>query len=309
MRKDFIDRKGVNGVYVYCEVTGLNLDALINRLKREGLTLYDIKKTSNKRLIIKVKLREYKKFFAIADKMCYNVKKIRYAGWGYPLYFLFSSFGLVVGALVFLVGAVLANDFIFSLDFVGSGSVNERETRRILKNYGVIEYARFSSLDLKVIEDKVLSDSDMLSFVSLVKSGNRLIVNSALTTEKVEVSSGKQENLYSTLSGEVEDIKVYRGEAVVSRGDFVKKGDLLVKGEVNIKENQVKTGVLATVTLLTEQQYFYRSPSEFDEAAAEAFALAESGEECVSSFVEKTQDEKGFLYTVTLKYRRIIYAG
>ena len=309
MRKNSGDRKGVKGVFVCCEVTGLNLDGLINRLKREGITLFDLKKISNKRLIIKVKLQEYEKFFAIVDKMCYNVRRIRYTGWGYPLYFLFSSIGLLVGALVFLIGTAIADGFIFSIDFVGSGRVKEREIREILYGMGVKEYSRFASFDLASIEDAVLAKSQNLSFVSMKKSGNRLIVDSALSAERVEISNGKVNKLCSSYDGEIESIKVYRGEAVVKEGDMVNAGDLLVKGRVAIKDVEVETGVLAVVTVLTQEQYYYRSKNDNEETLAEAFALLSSGEECLSSVVDKTFDGESFLYTVTLKYRRIIYAG
>ena len=66
----------MRGVRVNYLVTGLNLDRFINHLKNHDIKLYNLKKLDYKRMIIGVNFADSKNFFAIADKMCYNVKKV-----------------------------------------------------------------------------------------------------------------------------------------------------------------------------------------------------------------------------------------
>ena len=54
MRKNQVDRKGLKLIYTTYEIKGLNLDRLINVVEKRGITLYDVKKTSNKRLVLSV---------------------------------------------------------------------------------------------------------------------------------------------------------------------------------------------------------------------------------------------------------------
>ena len=70
MRKNSRGGKGVIGVYVTYLVKGLNLNALLNHLKRKGIVLLNVKKTSEKSMTVTVNFKQSQKFFAIADKMC-----------------------------------------------------------------------------------------------------------------------------------------------------------------------------------------------------------------------------------------------
>ena len=59
--------------------------------------------------------------------------------------------------------------------------------------------------------------------------------------------------------GTIEKINVYRGTALVKKGDYVKKGDLLVDGYMTIKEQVVKINVLASLSIIAEEQFVYFS--------------------------------------------------
>jgi similar to stage IV sporulation protein len=310
LRKNSRGGKGVVGVYVTYHVEGLNVNALLNHLKRKGFTLYNVKKLSEKLATVTVNFKESQNFFAIADKMCYNVKKVRLSGWGYPLYALYSSIGVLIGGLVFLLLLFIMNDYIFSIDFSGSGSIYKNQVLEFLSANGVKEYSRFSNVDLERLEDLTLADNSRLSFVSMKKRGNRLKVELILSSEKVNTLDGNVFALYSDVSGKVESIKVYRGAAVVKVGDSVKKGDLLVSGDVIVKDQPLKTNVLCSVTVIADSFIEYYSALDGQEQVAALFAEAKMDDkEIISTNVIKTEKENGYLYAVNVKYRRVLFAG
>lgn len=310
MRKNTNDRKSVNGLYVTYQINGLNLDRFINYVKKQGVTLYDIKKITVKRLIVTVNFKDCQKFFAIANKMCYNIKKVKYKGWAYPFYKLFKSAGLLLGALFFIVALAVYDDFIVGIKFSGSGSVYHRQVREYLAENGVKEFSRFSTVDLKIMEDKVLAKTPYLSFVSLKKSGNVLNVELALSTEKVKTLSGNVYYLNSDVDGEIESVKVYRGRAMVKAGERVSVGDLIVDGVMGTEDQPIKTNVICSVLIIAEKQVEYL----FDEPDAQekAVVLACSelyDKEIVASFVNKTQVDDKYLYKVLIKYRHVLCVG
>ena len=249
MRENSFGGKGVKNVYVVYEVKGLNLDALINVAKKRGVDLYDVKKISNKRLIVSVSFAKSEIFFAIAKELCYNIKKLREKGKGYPLLALGRSFGLIIGAVLFCCLIFFANDLLFAFDFCGSGSVYKKQVKQYLSDNGVKEMARFSSMDLKRLEDGILADNKNLSFVSLVKRGNTLVIELVVAEEEVQKLNGNVYQMTADEDGVIEEIKVYRGTAQVDVGDKVYAGDVLVDGYAVIKEQTVKINVLATVKL------------------------------------------------------------
>jgi len=82
LRKNKVDRAYIGGIKSTYEISGLNLDRLINTLKNRGVTLYNVKKYGNKRLVVSVNLLDRRKFLqsqkncAIILKKCVMVARL-----------------------------------------------------------------------------------------------------------------------------------------------------------------------------------------------------------------------------------------
>ena len=310
MWKNKVDRKSLGGVKETYLVEGLNLDRLINTAKNRGLTLENVKKTSNRRLIVSLSLRDSKKFFALNKELCYNIKKIRQSGRALPLLKAWQRLGVVVGAIIFVVSTCFFNDLIYGFSFCGSGSVYEKEVLYYLNQMGVKQYARFSSFDFERIEDEILAKNKNLSFVSISKNGNRLNIESSLASDNVDRLNGNVQQVISEVDGVIEKINVYRGTALFKKGDLVKKGDKIVDGYMTIKEQVVKINVLANITIIATEQFYYSS--NLDNEEEKAFLLAKAtlyDKEIIEHETQKIQKENQFDYLTTVKYRYVLYVG
>ncbi len=312
MRANFKNRKILNSVKITYEITGLNQDRLISELKKRDFTLYNVKKLSNRVMYISVNLSESKNFFAITKNLCYNIKKVRLLGKGKTAYKLLKNFGLALGALTFLALSILSNDFILAVDYSGSGSVYKREVAEYLSARGIDKYTRFSSFETAKLEDDILAENPNLTFVSVEKKGNVLSVYMTVKNQAQLTAGEKQTEFRSTCSGRVESIKVYRGTAVVSVGQTVSVGDLLVAGFVDIKEQRVETGVLASITIIETKSFSYRLEGVDKKEIALALAEQEIDREVQNSWVvvkEISGRPNQFEYIVSLEYRSVLYAG
>ena len=286
---------------------GLNFDALLNFCKKKGITLFDVKKTDEKTVYFSVKYRDNKKFFAIIKELCYNnITKVKDGGLFYPVLYLLRNFGLIIGAIVFVVTAVVSNDFIYAVDYNGGGESLKTEVSEYLESVGVKKFSRFSALDLGKLEDDVAAHNDGLSFVGMRKDGNVLKVRlePALSERKV---IKRRTELVSDTDGVIESIKVYGGTALLSAGDIVKKGDLIVGGYAVIKDATVPVEVLATVSVIVTEEYTFVSSSDNDEERAEAMAGEKiNGAEIVSVTTEKDMSDVEYVYKVKISYRHVI---
>ena len=253
-------------------IEGLNQDVFLDWCKKRDIYLFDVKKVGRKRMYLSVNSNQSEIFFANAKELCYNVKKVGFSGKALPLYYLAVNFGLVIGFAIFLLSALFLNDLVFKIDVSGSGKIYEKEVLNYLSNRGIGVYSRFSSFSIEGLEDDILRENEHLTFVGLKKSGNVLSIYTVLKTDEVERLNGNVNCMTAEANGEVVDIKVYRGTAVVSEGDLVYEGDLLVDGYVTIKESVVKTNVLASVTLKEKSVYTYLSKSPNDEETAKVIA-------------------------------------
>ncbi len=296
--------------YTVYEIKGLNLNRLVNYLKKEGVILYDVKKIAQNRIRLGVNIKENKKFFAITNKLCYtNINKVKHGGILYPFYNIAKNVGLIVGGALFIALSVISNDFIFSVSFTGSGAVYSSQVSGYLQERGITTFSRFSSLNLKTLSADILSHNQNFSFVDCSKNGNRLVINLALAEQQKSALSGNARELRSAYAGVIENIKVYRGTPLFKVGDPVNKGDLLVDGYALIKEERVDINVIAYVTILESKQFLYQSYNDNEQDLALTFALSRLQEEPVSYSIEKTVNGDKFYYKVNLSLRRTMFVG
>ena len=295
--------------YTVYRVRGLNLDRLIGTLKKRGINLYDVKKKGQKTLILTVNGSDNEKFFAISQKLCYNIKRLGEKGKHYPLFLLIKNLGATIGAVLFALSFLFINDLVFSFEFTGTGSVYKKEVENYLNGRGIVKFSRFSDLDLDALSDEILASSDKFSFAEAKKRGNRLIISLAEKKPNASTLTGTAKNLISTLNGVVEEVKVYRGTALVKQGDVIKDGDLLVDGYLTVKDVRVETNVIATVTVRTDWVFTYISDAINEEKFALALAEGVYGFDYDDCSVSVKKSGEKYEYTVILQRLNVLFAG
>lgn len=302
--------KVLKGVYSVYRVTGANTDLFINRIAKRNITLYNVKKKSKNQVVFTVSYAESDKIFALNKDLCYNIKKIRDKGVAYPLLFLMRNVGVAIGVALFVAICILADNIVYSIEFCGSGAIYESRVRAYLDVLGVTRFSRFSDIDLDALGEKIIQSGETFSFATCKKRGNRLIVELVLAESKPDTLNGNVYELKADVDGIVEDIKVYRGTALVNVGDVVSAGDVLVDGFAVVKEQKVTINVIAYVTVRSVFAFEYVSEKDGEEDVAVIMARLSLGEDdVVCEEVEKTAPDGGFVYKVKLNYRRTLHAG
>ncbi len=304
-----LNNKGFSNVYSTFLVEGLNLSNLLNKLKKEGVEVFNAKLVKAKVLSLCIKISDEQKFFAITNILCYNVKKVKNRGKFLFLYNLLRSPSLCLGVAIFIALSVCLSNFVLGFTFVGNGSRYKNQVISYLNDNGIREKAFLDKVDLDKLSSGILSRFDEFSFVSCKKNGNRLLIELVLSDNQTHIKKDGEKDLYSTVSGVVEEIKVYRGTPSVSVGDRVDEGSLLVSGYMDIKDKRVEVNALAVVTVKASKEFTYISESSEYHEEAKAFALASFNEEASDVFVDKSQLNGKYYYKVTIYYKRVIYTG
>jgi hypothetical protein len=133
-----------------------------------------------------------------------------------------------------------------------------------------------------------------------------------LTKSKVPntVLSGSAENLKSTVDGVIESIKVYRGTALLSVGDTVKVGDIIVDGFTVRNEVVCKINVIASATILSSVTKTYILDSEGLEDIATTFIEEELSNQNLTSVKIAVNEKDGkYEYIATATVKTVIFAG
>jgi len=311
LRKNHFSFQRVKGAY-YTEfkIIGLNQDRLVNAFVKSGIGVYNVKKLTNKKMRLSVLAKDDKKAFAIAKELCYNIKKTNNRGKIYPMLSFFLRYGVLAGIAFFVLVSSILSDYVFSIDYDGSGVKHKSSVEEYLCSLSISSGARFSSINLSELEDKILASNDNLSFVSVKKLGNRLKITLIEAEEKKNVLSGSESFMISDVSGELESIKVYSGTAKVDVGQKINKGDVIVEGVAVIGENLVNVNVIATATIKVEKSFTFYSENEKEESLAISLARGEVyGENVVEEKVDSFFDGEKYRYDVTLTVRHVIFIG
>lgn len=288
--------------YTVFTIEGLNRERFFNTLQKKGITAYNLKTLGAKKTEFAIDSEDLKKFFAITEDLCYNIKQVRKRGVLAPFAALFSRFGVLVGALLFTAAAVAADFAVFSVDYSGSGAIYEEYAGEVLASCGVVPFSFTNAKKLETASKTLLKDSETFSFVSVEKRGTHVKVHLVLSPEASGVVDTNRKELLSPADGIVESVTVLRGTALVSAGDAVKKGDALIGGYNEIKDTVYETYVLGTVNILCVTEYTYLG-GENDEEKASAFAAAETDGEIIEETITKEPKGDKFLFRLVVKYR------
>ena len=136
--------------------------------------------------------------------------------------------GILVGAVLFFVIIQLMSGYIWIIDVEGNQKVSTEKILSSCHSVGLDIGVRKDSFYPKLKREELMLRLDGVAWSSLNVEGSRLTVN------VTEIKESDKEKTYSNLKaasdGIIEKMDITSGTSVVSVGQAVKKGDLLVSG-------------------------------------------------------------------------------
>ena len=211
--------------------------------------------------------------------------------------------GILAGVLLFFALGFCSNLFVLDIRVEGSGARYEERAVEILRENGLQAFAPFG-------EDKAAkAGAELLGlpgivFAQVQKSG--CIVTVTLEESEETPVPVRQSDLKAPADGEVEEITVLRGTALVKAGDAVEEGQTLVGGFFETPEGARKdTFAVARASILHSYTGEFISDEESEEALARAVASANmiaGGEPVDYTYTVRAEGGK-FVYAVTVRVR------
>ena len=285
------------------EIDGVAPFRAVDKLVRHGIFVYGVQKLSATRLKIVVKSKEMQKVFAIFRGSCYTVTKAKKESFSRLLGAIVRRPGIILGAVLFLILGVIGNAFVLKIDIVGSAAYRRDQAEEYLSAAGIRQFGWYDTSAADAAQSALLSLPGVV-FATVEKKGPVLIVT--LEEEEIAPTPSYEKNLLSPCAGEVEEVVVLRGTALVKVGDTVEAGQELVGGFYETESGERKeTFAVARCTLIKTHsaEYFSAQESPEELRRAVAAACAEAGGEPVSSQTSVREEKGGYIYTVTLRVR------
>lgn len=229
------------------EITGLNFDKLLNEIVFKNIKISKIKKFE-KTLFLEVKNCYCSYLIDLLNQRCYNFSVKKQTGFSAVLNFCFLRWGLLIGAGLSMLLVAFLSCFIFDVVVENDSANLQAEIKEVLVQND-LAIGKFRPLqNAEKIEQCLLNNIRGISLVSASFRGTNLFVSYTLKTDMKEILQNTQnQNIVAKNDGVITHISVVSGTAVVSVGQAVKKGQILIAGYKLVDEQKVDCVATGTV--------------------------------------------------------------
>ena len=221
-------------------------------------------KVCGDRLCVKLRLAALKKLLAEAEKS--DLKILVEKRGGVPIFFskYKNRYGVFFGVLASLALIFLSQNIVWNVDVIGNENITACEVSAKLRDYGFGVGSYIPAVNTDKIENKMLIDYDAISWISINIKGTVATVEIREYREPYEEVSVRPANLVAAKSGLVEEVRIYKGNVLVSKGKYVEKGDLLVSGLYDSERVGFRfTRASGSVFAKTTTEYYVEIPYEY----------------------------------------------
>ncbi len=224
--------------YVIIRVEGFSKERFLNLVANKNLYVWDIEQKHNF-LYMKVSVKGYRELKPLWKKASVKVKIVKKVGIPFFTYKHRRRKIIFGGIIFFALALYILSSFVWKIDIKGNERVSTEEVIEFLENkdlkIGTYKY----SVSAVEIENQLLQNFSDFSWVSLRKHGTTVEIVISENIEKKElIDRNTPCDIVAKVDGIIDSIATSEGDAVVGIGDVVKKGDVLVKSQVYLREDE-----------------------------------------------------------------------
>lgn len=146
---------------------------------------------------------------------------------------------LIILIIISLIVIQILTSFIYEVEVI----YNSKETRNFIKteleNYGIKKYEfkkNYNEIQ-KIKEDILLKYKDKIEWLEIENQGMKYIVKLELRKIIENNIDNNYKNIIAKKDGIIKKIESTSGDVKVEINDYVKKGDVLISGEIKLNDN------------------------------------------------------------------------
>ena len=215
-------------------VAGLGIERLLEALRAQGITLYQISRPETRRVEAAVSLPDFVRLESCAEQLGFTVKPLPDTGSLRRLNLLWKQRLLLGLALVFLGGLFFALQCVWTIEITDAG-VYRGEVESCLRERGIHPGILRSQVDVQALCDALSYRLPRVAWVRADMRGSTLRI--ALTQGvplPAHLRDSRAGDWVADCDGIIEEVQVFRGTPQVRAGDAVRAGDILIEGQESI---------------------------------------------------------------------------
>ncbi len=224
--------------YVIIKVEGFSKERFLNLVVNKNIYVWDIQQKHNC-LYMKVSVKGYKELKPLWRKANVKVKIIEKVGAPFFTYRYRRRKVIFIGVIIFVMSLYILSNFVWKINISGNERISTEEIVNVLESNDYKIGRLKSGFSAPQVESLLLKQFSDFSWVSLRKKGTTIEIVISENIEKKElIDRNTPCDIVAKFDGIIDSIATSQGDAVVGIGDVVKKGDILVKSEVYLREDE-----------------------------------------------------------------------
>jgi len=246
--------------YVIILVEGYFLEKFVNICVHRQIFLWDIKRSNNSTLTLKVSIKGFKAIRHVARKTNCRVKIKKKKGIPFFLNRYKRRKAFIIGPFLFILLLYTMTSFIWSVEVTGNKEIGYDLLIETLAKNGIKPGVLKFGIDTDKVVNNMILEIDRLSWVSVSIKGTKAKVQVAERTAAPElVPKNTPCDIIAKRDGVITSIIVKDGYEMVKVGDTVVKGQVLISGKVPIKNDKEKVRSVHSIGSVTARTWYEKS--------------------------------------------------
>lgn len=206
---------------------GLNVAYHMSRLAEHGVVLYSVVKLDNRHVQLVCRSRDMTDVVQyLTDNNFFDIIVNRM---GIYRVVIGCRHHWIMVAILLAIVPILWLNSMFCASIIVDGDMDSDTILQCLEDIGICVGCRLSAIDYDNVEDYLSSTLD-LSYTVVDIVGNKLYVSTVDNVDILTIDYSQPRDIVATHSGTITSISVVQGTAVVSTGQYVNAGDILISG-------------------------------------------------------------------------------
>ncbi|HOJ09007.1 MAG TPA: sporulation protein YqfD [Clostridiales bacterium] len=300
--------------YVIILIEGYYLERFINICTHRQIFLWDVNRSSDIAMTLKVSIQGFKLLRPVAQKTYCAIKIVDKKGLPFILSRYKKRKAFALGALLFFFLINVLASFIWDIEITGNMEIGRMEIAEALFSMGIKPGTLKYKVDVDIVANELMLKMEKLAWVGFEIRGTRALLYLKERQKPPElVAKDIPCNIIAGKDGIIKSVIVKAGQELVTAGDTVTKGQILVTGVIKGKnENEPQKLVHAIAEIEARTWYEANGTVKFKTVetvrtgkTTEIYRLKLLGKETNIPFLKKMD----FVNYDKIEFRKVLSLG
>ena len=222
--------------YVDIKIEGYYIERFINICTTKQILLWDLKRENAITLHARVEVKNFKALRDICKKTKCKIKIESKNGLPFTIKkYKKRKFFIALLLIIILVIITLSN-FVWNIEVKGNSTINADEILALAESKGLAIGKLKGSIDTNDIINTIRLERDDIAWVGIQISGTNAVIEIVEADKKPEiVDEDEYCNIVADKDAMITKVSAQNGTPLVSVGDVVTKGDIIIEGKMEGK--------------------------------------------------------------------------